>query len=475
MYTHFILLLMLLCANNFISKAQLLPEQDCVGAIKTCNSSFIIPSGYRGNGNVKDIPEGSNCLVNEENNSVWFYFDIDSAGELVFAIEPSLTDDYDFALYKTNDCSEIIDSSVLPIRCNYAAKLGATGLAFGSSLTNAGTTDSLFLAPLSVLPGERYYLMIDNFNNNGGGFNLNFSGSTSIINEDTTADISYTKFSSYSTPSPNCIRLNYSVSFNCLGTFADPSKYNINGPSTIIINSVSLVCDPINNTTNNIDIFYSGNFIDSADYTIDIDDSSLITNISSDLSCASKVFIPDTSVSFTAYIAKIDSFSFEIDSVLPLTTDEIVFYTIYTQPQSPYTLKISELGYIHDAPSRSIIFRNSGLKEVCAIAYNQFYADTICKTIEVVLSSNSTKNKQLENLFTVIPNPAQHQVVISAKNKVKLSAIELYNMQGKQINVDYSLQENAAILKVSHLAKGLYYAHITTLQGDIVLKKLAVH
>lgn len=282
MYVRFLLIFVLLCANKFILKAQR-PEQDCVGSVKICdNINFTVPVTYSGNGSIIDIPDNSTCLVNEENNSVWFYFDVDSAGEVVFAIEPIINEDYDFAVYKTNDCSEITDATVLPIRCNYAAQLGATGLAFGSTITNAGVADSLFLAPLPVLQGDRYYLMIDNFNSGQGGYNLNFSGTTA-----------------------------------------------------------------------------------------------------------------------------------------------------------------------------------------------KFVTDTSCKNLEELFMNFN--NIAIQKAFKIYPNPSDKEVLIQTENYIDVETITLYNLEGKQVRAEYIFKENAVIMNVSQISRGMYYIQIKTSQGNIVLKKLAVH
>lgn len=271
--------------------AQERPEQDCVGAVKICNdTTFMVSINYAGRGLVADVPDGSTCLTNEENNSAWFYFDVDSAGEIVFIIEPFGESDYDFAVYKTNDCDEILNGDVNTIRCSYFAygpsnlppnNNPLTGLAVGATDTTADIVGSLFLKPLQVNAGERYYLVVDNFVADTSGFTIKFLGSTAKISTDS-------------------------------------------------------ICSPL----------------------------------------------------------------------------------------------------------------VAGLRK---------------------------SNVQLDHQFTIVPNPAQQQVVISSKNNALLNTIELYNLQGKQVNAEYSIKENAAYMNVSHLSKGFYYVHIATLQGDMVIKKLAVH
>jgi hypothetical protein len=167
------------------------PEQDAKYALSICDSVITQALGYSGGGAVKDLPDNTSCLSNEENNSVWYKFYIVQSGTLVFKLIPLQPDDYDFVLFNTTGVGyeAIKDDTLQNVRCCYSAFTGVTGLDYGYSLTSAGVADSTFLAPLEVLEGETYYLMIDNFNTGGGGYTIDFRGSTAVIGRPTQDDM----------------------------------------------------------------------------------------------------------------------------------------------------------------------------------------------------------------------------------------------------------------------------------------------
>lgn len=169
-------------------QAQLNPNtmQDCIGAPALCFSRYELPITFRGQGQVHELAslvasDTTFCLENEENNSAWFKFEVATAGDVVFSLEPSALDDYDFAIFNLTGytCADIVSGAAPYVRCSYALTQGTnTGLAYDSVGISAAANGNRFLSPLSVDSGEIYYIMIDNFTRNGGGFVLDFTGST---------------------------------------------------------------------------------------------------------------------------------------------------------------------------------------------------------------------------------------------------------------------------------------------------------
>lgn len=160
--------------------------QDCIGAPALCFSRYEVPITFRGQGKVHELDslvafDTTFCLHNEENNSTWFKFEVATAGDVVFSIEPSALDDYDFAIFNLTGytCADIVSGAAPYVRCSYAFTQGTnTGLAYDSVGVSAAENGNRFLSPLSVDSGEIYYVIIDNFTRNGGGFVLDFTGST---------------------------------------------------------------------------------------------------------------------------------------------------------------------------------------------------------------------------------------------------------------------------------------------------------
>jgi hypothetical protein len=164
--------------------SQVGPEQDCAGAIPLCSGFYSYTGSYLGNGSIQDVST-STCLSSGETNSIWYVFTCQTAGTFGFNI--TTTKDYDFALYNLTDiggCANVPSST--PIRCNFSATFGNTGL------TVPGATEAPSLsynaAALPLMPGisnmtagETYALIIDNWTGDNTGFDIQFLGTASIV------------------------------------------------------------------------------------------------------------------------------------------------------------------------------------------------------------------------------------------------------------------------------------------------------
>ncbi len=140
------------------------------------------------------------CFMNGENfgqaeeNSTWIKFEIEKSGSLAFAITPHrLDDDIDFVVFKlppNGDCSQ-----KQIVRCMAAGDskanaltspcMGETGLRDGErdASEDAGCADpgdNTWLAPLQVVKGEKYVLLVSNVSSRGPGFSIRFSGSAKL-------------------------------------------------------------------------------------------------------------------------------------------------------------------------------------------------------------------------------------------------------------------------------------------------------
>ncbi|MFP3832340.1 T9SS type B sorting domain-containing protein [Chryseobacterium sp. SIMBA_028] len=171
-------------------------QSDCVSAIPICGNSNIsyTPSGV---GNIVEIlRENGGCLGSNEKYSVWYTFTVSTPGTLAFTIKPNDPgDDYDFAIYgpTANGCASLQDANhvfVQPIRCNYDGAKGDTGLdiampppavfpTFPPGATNSMNTGK-WCPYLNVLPGETYYLIIDNWDKSPNGFSMIWTGTASL-------------------------------------------------------------------------------------------------------------------------------------------------------------------------------------------------------------------------------------------------------------------------------------------------------
>jgi hypothetical protein len=463
--------LLFLCSFCFELQAQPRPEQDCIGAVRICdNVNFTVPVTYGGGGNIKDIPDNTTCLVNEENNSAWFFFEVDSAGTVVFTIDPLLPDDYDFAVFKAADCSEITNDSMPPVRCNYSAygqnafppwNNPQTGLRFGYIGVSSGVADSIFLAPLEVLAGEKYYLVIDNFNI-GGGYHLDFTGTTAKFKSEANANFSnYNSFLSYSSIAPGNIRLSFSGYFDCETTITDPTYYSITGPSNIQIDSVAVDCTTGNDSLLLIDFFYSGIFIDNGNYSFEIDGGVSPSNL-----CNTVTFANGNVFDFTAEVEAVNIISFE------LMGNSCYSYDLIFTPASAQSFFYFENDETIDTNAGTICFYLPGFKQICAVAFNNFSADILCKTVIV----SSIAELDLQKSFSVYPNPATNKIFVKALGNEKIQQILVYDILGKTVNTPVQNSEaNDFIIDTERLTSGLYYVHIVTEKNEVAVKKIAVN
>ena len=163
-----------------------LAQEDCITAIPLCDKSDI---AYTPTGGIGEIEEElGGCLNGDEHHTVWYTFTIATAGTLTFTITPDLQTflnilDYDWAMYGPNkQCSNL----GTPIRCSYSdpsAYGGSflTGLNMTATDTSEGNGGDGFVKYLDVLPGETYYLVLDQYSGTGEGFVLTWGGTSTFF------------------------------------------------------------------------------------------------------------------------------------------------------------------------------------------------------------------------------------------------------------------------------------------------------
>ncbi|WP_324023386.1 T9SS type B sorting domain-containing protein [Maribacter sp. BPC-D8] len=188
---------------------------DCRTAIPVCADQPIMGLAG-GTGDVDDfdpevilqtgcLEKGSLSNANIEFNTSWFVFRAGTGGQVGFDIEALATSgstptaEWDFAVYGPDvDCGDISNGTAQPIRCNYEVNdTNFTGLGVNpdsgeegrASLTGSQNTYDEYL---DVIPGEIYYILINNFADNFTGdpepFMLTFTGSSVSDSQDTALD-----------------------------------------------------------------------------------------------------------------------------------------------------------------------------------------------------------------------------------------------------------------------------------------------
>lgn len=206
--------------------------QDCIGAIPVCSNFYNEPTGYGDFGDIDDLFNINGCLINGENNSVWYIFTVSNSGTLEMELVPAAGgDDYDFAIYDLSSasCQDIVDGNLPPIRCNFSATPGApTGMRAGFTSTSAGVSGDAFLAPMNVTANETYVLLVDNYTNSSLGYTLDFSGGTANIIDNIPPTLESVSTLTCDTTSIITIRMSEPV--QCSTILADGSQFSITGP-----------------------------------------------------------------------------------------------------------------------------------------------------------------------------------------------------------------------------------------------------
>jgi gliding motility-associated-like protein len=200
------------------------PEQDCDNAIAVCTQSYNQTSSYTGHGTIQEV--NGTCLSTKETNSVWYVFTVQNSGTFTFMLNTA--NDYDFALYDITSigCSGV--PSATPVRCNFSATYGSTGLtlpAAGGNLSyNASQAPTM--AGVNVTAGQTFVLIVDNYSANSNGYTLTFGGSAQIFDNTPPAITSL----SYACAA-NSLDVYFSEPILCASLSTDGTNFTITGPS----------------------------------------------------------------------------------------------------------------------------------------------------------------------------------------------------------------------------------------------------
>ncbi|TAG93494.1 MAG: PKD domain-containing protein [Bacteroidetes bacterium] len=147
----------------------------CGAATFSDNSNGVGVNDFVGN-------NGKGCLQNGEKQSAWYAFKVATPGTLTFTIQPSnQSDDYDFAVWGpfSSDIASSCSNLGQPIRCNFSATTGNTGLSLNAPNNSEDASGGKFSKFINVQAGEVYILLVDNFEQSNSGFSLVWNGVTS--------------------------------------------------------------------------------------------------------------------------------------------------------------------------------------------------------------------------------------------------------------------------------------------------------
>ena len=178
-----------LCVNNFNAVAD--PSGDCPTGVILCDKSSFTVESLVGTGNNSNEFDQNICIQTEF-ASAWYRWTCKDAGTLEFTISPTNpSDDIDFAVFELpggiDDCAnkekercEAAGENVGQPFSTWQICTGPTGLRAGEPDTDefpgCGGGNNNFVAPLDMVAGTSYALIINNFSNTGNGFTIEFGG-----------------------------------------------------------------------------------------------------------------------------------------------------------------------------------------------------------------------------------------------------------------------------------------------------------
>jgi hypothetical protein len=156
--------------------------EDCTGGVVVCNNGAL-NGGTTGPG-LQELPGTWNSCLNFGGNgeiqSNWYIFSPQTSGTIGFLISPSPAADYDWTVwgpYNSLQCPAFTNDA--PLRCSAASQAtsgpnGETGLASPAIDVIEASGGDGYLQPLTVVAGEIYVMMLDNWDGNNNPFTLSW-------------------------------------------------------------------------------------------------------------------------------------------------------------------------------------------------------------------------------------------------------------------------------------------------------------
>ena len=198
-----------LCIDEFIAPPS--PESDCDKAVVLCSEDpFFVDRLSTAGDDTSELSEFRDRCLSAESQSVWYKWTCETAGSLSFTLTPNnwvpgvSGDDLDFAVFELpNGIDDCTDKEM--IRCmasggcsgspfnSYLPCTGPTGLALAStdieedpgclgSICQGGQgDDDNFVAAIQMEANKSYALVVNNYDNSGKGFSIEFGGTGTFL------------------------------------------------------------------------------------------------------------------------------------------------------------------------------------------------------------------------------------------------------------------------------------------------------
>jgi hypothetical protein len=152
-------------------------NNDCIRAMGLCSNASI-PGNSTGPGIVAEGCNGTACPAGGENHTNWYTFQAATSGLLNITVTPTVgTDDYDFALFGPNPTCGSLGS---PLRCSDSGATGTTGTSSTSFDFTENVSGDKYVASLTVVAGQSFIMMVDEWTPTGAGYTLSFSGAANL-------------------------------------------------------------------------------------------------------------------------------------------------------------------------------------------------------------------------------------------------------------------------------------------------------
>lgn len=143
----------------------------------------------------------------------------------------------------------------------------------------------------------------------------------------------------------------------------------------------------------------------------------------------------------------------------------------------PWQLNVLLTWHHQDPVSQKEIDRNNKIYTSYQNNRNPFidhpeWADSIwAETVEAFISSVGNIGLEKEK-FTVYPNPFDNEFLIVLNSNHEVSSIQLYDIQGNSIPVEYTLTNNQIKINAQELEKGIYFVKVNDSSEVIQVVKI---
>lgn len=176
-------------------------QQDCSGGCGTwiCSDGQLPATNSVSIGSHELSSQTNGCFLNSyEVSSNWYYFQAENTGSIELSFDGPAGQDYDFAVYgpTTDNYIPCPSSGISPIRCSYSGAANPVGIGNGATDYYEEAGGDGWVAPLQVIAGETYALLVNIFQNGGPQpvITLGISGSGSLNCNPTVLGVTLKKF-----------------------------------------------------------------------------------------------------------------------------------------------------------------------------------------------------------------------------------------------------------------------------------------